>query len=241
MASAHVDTFARDHLPPPEALPELRFDLPALQFPAQLNCATELLDRHVAEGRGNRLCIQAPGLRWTYAELQAQANRIAHVLVSEMGLVPGNRVLLRSPNNPMLAACWFAVLKAGGVVVNFNPLYAEREIEHQILDSGVTVMVTMGLEALVAKLRPQIERTALRRIIVCSLPKALPFAKRLFAPFALSRELAKTEGVKVVDGLPVEGTWRSHQVPLAGTRDDASGRFKPEAAVALDRHMRDLA
>jgi 2-aminobenzoate-CoA ligase len=135
MPSAHVDTFARDHLPPPEALPELRFDLPTLQFPARLNCATELLDRHVSEGRGNRLCIQAPGLRWTYAELQAQANRIANVLVSEMGLVAGNRVLLRSPNNPMLAACWFAVVKAGGIAVGSMPLLRAKELK-QIVDKA---------------------------------------------------------------------------------------------------------
>jgi long-chain acyl-CoA synthetase len=96
------------------------------------------------------------------------------------------------PNCPYFVIAYFGILKAGGVVVNFNPLYADREIEHQILDSGVAIMVTMGLEGLVAKLRPQFERTPLRRIIVCSLPKALPFAKRLFAPFALSRQLAKT-------------------------------------------------
>ena len=138
MASAHVDTFARDHLPPPEALPELRFELPALQFPAQLNCATELLDRHVAEGRGDRLCIQAPGLRWSYAELQAQANRIAHVLVQEMGLVPGNRVLLRSPNNPMLAACWFAVVKAGGIAVGSMPLLRAKELTQIVVKAQIS-------------------------------------------------------------------------------------------------------
>ena len=66
-------------------------------------------------GRATRLCIQGQGMRWTYAELQAQANRIANVLVREMGLVPGNRVLLRGANNPMLAACWLAVVKAGGI------------------------------------------------------------------------------------------------------------------------------
>jgi len=135
MPSAHVDTFARDHLPPPEALPELLFDLPTLQFPAQLNCATELLDRAVAEGRGERLCIQAPGLRWTYAELQAQANRIANVLARDMGLVPGQRVLLRSPNSPMLAACWFAVVKAGGIAVGSMPLLRATELK-QIIDKA---------------------------------------------------------------------------------------------------------
>lgn len=128
MYSAHIDTFARDHLPPPEQQPAFLFELPELQFPERLNCASELLDRHVAEGRGQRICIRAPGVTWTYADLQAQANRIAHVLVQEMGLVPGNRVLLRAPNNPMLAACWFAVIKAGGIAVATMPLLRAKEL-----------------------------------------------------------------------------------------------------------------
>ena len=127
--TAHLDTFARDHLPPASAQPEFLFELPELQFPARLNCATELLDRRVAEGQGDRLCISAPGgLRWTYADLQARANRIANVLVCEMGLVPGNRVLLSAPNNPMLAACWFAVMKAGGIAVATMPLLRAKEL-----------------------------------------------------------------------------------------------------------------
>ena len=117
MTTAHIDTFARNNLPPPELQPQYLFDLPSLQFPEQLNCADELLDRPVREGRGERLCIQAPGLRWTYADLQENANRIANVLVNEMNLVPGNRVLLRAPNNPMMVACWFAVIKAGAIAV----------------------------------------------------------------------------------------------------------------------------
>jgi 2-aminobenzoate-CoA ligase len=115
--SAHLDTFARDNLPPAQEQPHYIFELPALQFPAQLNCATELLDTHVAQGRGGRVCIRAPGVTWTYADLQDKANRIANVLVRDMGLVPGNRVLLRAPNNPMLVACWFAVMKAGAIAV----------------------------------------------------------------------------------------------------------------------------
>ena len=119
-ASAHVDTFARDHLPPPEALPQFRFDLPELQLPERLNVATELLDRAVAQGQGSRLCVQGDHLglpvRWTYAELQALSNRIAHVLVAQLGLVPGNRVLLRGANTPMMAACWFGVINAYNVV-----------------------------------------------------------------------------------------------------------------------------
>ena len=80
--TAHVDTFARDHLPPPEQWPDLVFDLPELNYPDRLNCAEELLDRAVARGWGERTAILAPGgLSWTYAELTARANRIAHVLV----------------------------------------------------------------------------------------------------------------------------------------------------------------
>jgi len=129
MSSAHIDTFARDNLPPPALQPEFLFDLPGLQFPARLNCATALLDDPVAQGRGERVCIRAPGLSWTYAELQERANRIAHVLVDDMGLVPGNRVLLRAPNNPMLVACWFAVMKAGGIAVATMPLLRAGELK----------------------------------------------------------------------------------------------------------------
>lgn len=135
MPSAHIDTFARDNLPPPEQQPEFLFELPSLRFPAQLNCATELLDRHVAEGRGDRVCIRAPGLTWTYRELQDKADSIAQVLVRDMGLVPGNRVLLRAPNKPMLAACWFAVIKAGGIAVGTMPLLRAKELK-TIIDIG---------------------------------------------------------------------------------------------------------
>jgi 2-aminobenzoate-CoA ligase len=126
--SAHLDTFARDHLPPRELWPEFLFEGPELQFPDRLNCADALLDRWVREGQGDRLCLQGAGVRWTYAQLQAQANRIAHVLVQDMGLVPGNRVLLRGANSPMLAACWFGVIKAGGIAVGSMPLLRAREL-----------------------------------------------------------------------------------------------------------------
>lgn len=129
MPTAHIDTFARDHLPPPHLQPEYIFELPELRFPEQLNCATELLDRHLAEGRGDRVCIRAPGLTWTYADLQDKANRIANVLVSDMGVVPGNRVLLRAPNNPMLVACWFAVMKVGAIAVATMPLLRAKELK----------------------------------------------------------------------------------------------------------------
>lgn len=126
--TAHIDTFAADNLPPAELQPGYVFELPELQFPERLNCAAELLDRHVKEGRGDRLCIQAEGVRWSYADLQDRANRIARVLTGEMGLVPGNRVLLFGPNNPMLVACWFGVVKAGGIAVAAMPLLRAKEL-----------------------------------------------------------------------------------------------------------------
>ncbi len=135
MTTAHVDTFARDNLPPTALQPEFLFELPELQFPTQLNSATELLDRHVTEGRGDRVCIRAAGLTWTYADLQDKANRIAHVLTHDMSLVPGNRVLLRAPNNAMLAACFFGVMKAGGIAVPTMPLLRAKELK-AILDIG---------------------------------------------------------------------------------------------------------
>ncbi|MFC9925883.1 AMP-binding protein [Streptomyces sp. NPDC127190] len=112
--SAHVDTFARDHLPPPDEWPELRFDLPELHYPDRLNCAAELLD-HTDPARP---VFRTPaGPVWTYGELRTRVDRIAHLLTGELGVVPGNRVLLRGPTTPWLAACWLAVLKAGAVAV----------------------------------------------------------------------------------------------------------------------------
>src|SRR5512132_1684610 len=142
--SAHEDTFARDHLPPRELWPEMRYDtLPELAaYPVRLNCAAELLDRTVDAGHGERTVFHFPGGRWTYRELLETSNRIAHVLVDDLGVVPGARVLLRGPNNPMMAACWFAVLKAGGVVVCTMPLLRPREIAYQAEKARVDVALT---------------------------------------------------------------------------------------------------
>jgi 2-aminobenzoate-CoA ligase len=137
--SAHVDTFARDHLPPREQWPELAFDLPELQYPERLNAAAAILDEILARGDGARTALLAPGgVRWTYAELDVRANRIAHVLVRELGLVPGNRVLLRAPNSPLHAACWFAVVKAGGIAVDTMPLLRARELTEVITKAEVS-------------------------------------------------------------------------------------------------------
>ena len=128
MRTGHVDTFCADNLPPPELWPVRDWTgVPELAYPDRLNCAAELLDRMV-ESRANSPVFRFPDGMWTYRHLLETSNRIARVLVDDLGLVPGNRVLLRGPNNPMLAVCWFAVLKAGGVVVCTMPLLREREI-----------------------------------------------------------------------------------------------------------------
>lgn len=138
--TAHQDTFARDHLPPQDQWPALVFDLPELQFPERMNCSWDLLDRWVAEGQGGRTCViggdgRGGEIRWTYAELQAHANRIANVLVNELGVVPGNRVLLRGANTPQMAACWFAVMKAGAIAVATMPLLRAKELG-QVIDKA---------------------------------------------------------------------------------------------------------
>ena len=136
--TAHVDTFARDNLPPRKDWPELIFDLPELKYPARMNCAAELLDGALARGWRDRVAIRAPDGQCTYGQLLAQANRIARVLVEDMGLKPGNRVLLRGPNNPMMAACWFGVFKAGGVVVGTMPLLRAKELTEIVRKAAVT-------------------------------------------------------------------------------------------------------
>ncbi|MGW8066368.1 AMP-binding protein [Streptomyces ziwulingensis] len=112
--SAHLDTFARDHLPPPDQWPEFRFDLPELRYPARLNCAAELLTGPPADRPVFRT---ASGESWSYGDLRARVDRLARLLAGDLGVVPGNRVLLRGPTTPWLAACWLAVLKAGAVAV----------------------------------------------------------------------------------------------------------------------------
>src|SRR5207245_11351833 len=97
--SAHIDTFARDNLPPRDQWPDLIFTLPELQYPERLNCAVELLDYWVDQGRGASPAIFSASGTLTYAQLREQVDQVAHVLTSDLGLVPGNRVLLRCANH----------------------------------------------------------------------------------------------------------------------------------------------
>lgn len=126
--SAHADSFARDHLPPAEQWPELVFPLPGLRYPDRLNCGAELLDATVERfGAGRPALHTDAGETWSYGELQRHTDRIAHVLTDDLGVLPGNRVLLRGPTTPWLVACWLAVMKAGAVAVTV--LAAQRAHE----------------------------------------------------------------------------------------------------------------
>ncbi len=137
--TAPIDSFARDRLPAPADQPEFLFELPELQFPDRLNCAVELLHRRIAQGGGGRRClIAADGTVWTYADLADRAGRIAQVLIEDMGLLPGNRVLLRAANSPMLAACWFAVVLAGGIAVGTMPMLRAKELGQIIAKAQVS-------------------------------------------------------------------------------------------------------
>ena len=157
--SAHVDTFVRDNLPPVADWPPLDFSgVPDLRYPARINCAVELLDRMAQAGHADRPAIHFEGRVLIYRELLENANRIAHVLVEELGVVPGNRVLLRGPNNPTMVASWFAVLKMGGVVVTTMPLLRARELSY-ILEKA-RVSVALCDSRLLEDMRVAMERAA---------------------------------------------------------------------------------
>src|SRR5258708_8932586 len=124
--SAHLDTFCRDRLPPLDQWPEFRFDLPELNYPDRLNCAAELLDATAARDGADRPCLLSSTQTWTYGETVRRTNQLAPVLTEDFGLRPGNRVMLRGPNSPWLAAAWLALIKAGGRPVPTTALLPPR-------------------------------------------------------------------------------------------------------------------
>ena len=135
--SAHLDSFARDNLPPRAQWPDFLFELPELKYPDRMNCAVDLLDRWIATGDGDRPCLISPAENLSYAQLAERVNRIANVLTRDLGLVPGHRVLLRGPNSPTMVAAYFAVIKAGGVVVATMPLLRAKEIAYPITKAKI--------------------------------------------------------------------------------------------------------
>jgi 2-aminobenzoate-CoA ligase len=134
--SAHIDTFARDNLPPSDQWPEFRFTLPELQYPDRLNCVTEFVDKWVAND-GDRVAILSPAETLNYGQLAERINRIANVLTRDLGMVPGNRVLLRAPNSPMAIAAYLAIIKAGGIVVATMPLLRAKELSYVVTKAQI--------------------------------------------------------------------------------------------------------
>ncbi|MCB2011114.1 MAG: benzoate-CoA ligase family protein [Geminicoccaceae bacterium] len=131
--TGHVDSFARDNLPPADQWPDLLYG--SFNYPDYLNAAVELTDRMVERGFGDHVALIGNGRQRTYKELADWTNRLAHALIDDYGVRPGNRVLIRAPNNPALVACWLAATKAGAVVVNTMPLLRAGELA-QIVDKA---------------------------------------------------------------------------------------------------------
>src|SRR5258708_38898549 len=125
--SGHVDDFARRNLPPSGQWPQLLLDRPEFQYPEYLNAAVELTDRIVEKGLGDNIALIGNGRQRTYKELADWSNRLAHALVENYGVKPGNPALIRSCNNPALVAAWLAATKAGAVLVNTMPMLPARE------------------------------------------------------------------------------------------------------------------
>lgn len=148
--TGHLDTFARDNLPPPQAWPEI--DLQGFDYPEWMNAGVELTDRMVERGFGDHTALIGNGRRRTYKELSDWTNRIARALTEDYGLKPGNRVLIRSANNPAMVACWLAATKAGAVVVNTMPMLRAGELAKVVDKAEVTMALcdTRLMDELVA-------------------------------------------------------------------------------------------
>jgi len=140
--SGHVDDFARRNLPPAEQWPEMLLERPEFQYPDHLNAAVELTDRIVEQGMGDRIALIGNGRQRTYKELADWSNRLAHALAENYGVKPGNRVLIRSGNNPALVAAWLAATKAGAVVVNTMPLLRAGELSKIIDKAEIALALT---------------------------------------------------------------------------------------------------
>ncbi len=140
--SGHIDDFTRRNLPPPGQWPDLLLDRPEFQYPEYLNAAVELTDRIVEKGLGDNIALIGNGRQRTYKELTDWSNRLAHALVENYGVKPGNRVLIRSGNNPALVAAWLAATKAGAVVVNTMPMLRAGELAKIVDKAEIALALT---------------------------------------------------------------------------------------------------
>lgn len=148
-----------------------------------------ILDQAVA-AHGDRFAIDFLGRRYTYSELGTLVDRAARGF-QQLGVRKGVRVGLCLPNTPYFVVCYYAVLKIGGIVVNFNPLYVEQELKHQIQDSGTSIMVTLDLRQIYPKVAAMLEETCLERVVVCPMSGILPSVKSLMFSVFKRSEMAE--------------------------------------------------
>jgi long-chain acyl-CoA synthetase len=177
-----------DARPAHTSSPQMPEEMP----PVAPRLLTDLLD-HAAQRHGEWPAIDFMGRKWTYAEVAALARKAARGL-QDLGVGPGTRVGLCLPNTPYYVICYFAILRIGGVVVNFNPLYTERELEHQVEDSGTSVMIATDLALSLPKVAQLVGRgkrgSTLSRIVVCPFADALPAIKRRAFQLLKRRDIA---------------------------------------------------
>ena len=171
IASAQVDRFAHDRLPPRAQWPQLRYDLPELQLPPQCNLVSELLDRAGEKGWGARPMLRSPGRTLSYEQARDEVDRICRVLVEDFGLVPGNRVLLRGGNSIAMALAWLAVVKTGGIAVATMPLLRARELG-DIIDKAQPGLALCDAKLLAELELARQERPVLQAVVPFNVPEA---------------------------------------------------------------------
>ena len=157
MSKPMIDTFAKDNLPPQDQWPEIDLSHPAYHYPDRLNCVHRFVDRWVEEGEGARRALMTPDSVLTYADVAERVNRLAHVLVDDLGLIPGNRVLLRSANTPMMVIAYMAVIKAGGIAVGTMPLLRAKELS--VIAEKAEIALALCDERLGEEMRAALDAT----------------------------------------------------------------------------------
>jgi len=162
-ASLHVDTFARQNLPPEDQWPIFEFLLRELKIADPFNCGAWLLDRALRNGAPDAPAVFHSGTVWSYADLASKTNQICHVLIEDLGVVPGNRVLLRGGNSPMMFAAWLATMKVGAIAVSTMPMLRAQELDQIV--SKAKVDVAICAEDLIGELEGILNESSLKQII----------------------------------------------------------------------------